>query len=483
MRGITLVQGSIRKKLILTYSTVIFVFLAIIGVLLNITARRYLEEVLEKNLYAEASVIEELYRERTELLLSSQKEINADDFRLLIREWFSDVRGISRLGFNANIALVMKRERSGMVIFTPGESSNEENFKKVNTAQIVDNLKQQPFFFRILAGETLYFSVSRPLNTAHVFNDRNRAWLVVYVPVNEVSRLVTEMNIKALFAILVALLWAGAFTYYFSGHLSKPIKTLKEHANRIAGRDFKSRVSFKTGDEIESLAEAMNRIAGDLSEYDQNQKKLISNISHELKTPVMSIMGYAEGLLDDVITDREKALNVIVDECHRLKRMIDEVMFLSKLETLESFYTFAPHSLNGLIGECCEKMAVLISNADLALDLALGEDAVLRLDRDKIVQALMNLISNALRYARKTIRITTRHEDAWVHLFVEDDGEGIEAHDLPHIFERFYKGAKGNTGLGMTIVKAIAEGHGGTVSAGKSGALGGALFKLSIPTK
>jgi len=75
MRGITLVQGSIRKKLILTYSTVIFVFLAIIGVLLNITARRYLEEVLEKNLYAEASVIEELYRERTELLLSSQKEI------------------------------------------------------------------------------------------------------------------------------------------------------------------------------------------------------------------------------------------------------------------------------------------------------------------------------------------------------------------------------------------------------------------------
>lgn len=474
--------GSIRRKLILTYSAVIAVFLITTVVLLNITARQYLEESLEKNLLAEASVIEELYRERTDQLTAGQSRLSPEDFRLLVREWFSDVRKISKLGFSSNIALVLKPGSGKYSIFTPGESRNEENFRKVNPTQMVERLGDEPLFFQIQAGETTYFTVTRPLGTASLLKEGNRAWLVVYVPVNEVSRLVKDLNTKAVFAILVALIFAAVITYLFSARLSKPIKTLKEHAILIAGRDFKSRVDIRTGDEIESLAKAMNQIAGDLDEYDIAQKRLIQNISHELKTPVMSIMGYAEGLMDGVITDREKALGIIVDECQRLRRMIDEVLYLSKLETLENFFRFEPGSPNQLVMECREKMAVLTANANLELKLELMPDREITLDRDKILQALINLISNAIRYARHEIVITTSGDENSVHITVEDDGEGIGEQELPHIFERFYKGKKGNVGLGMAIVKAIAEGHGGTVTAG-SGRYGGALFEMNLPGK
>lgn len=478
---------TIRGKLVKTYSIVIASFLLITVLLLNITARTYLQQNLEKNLYAEANVMEELYRERlaakviAELPSDSGEGLNDDTagVKEVIKRWFKDISKISRLGFSSDLALVLKSNNAHYNVFTPGNSAHETNIRSITSQALSGKLLNQPWFFKVSAQGQPYYAVSRPIG---IQSDQNqpKLWLLVFVPVSEIDRLVNELNMKAFLSIILALLVAAVFTHYFSHNISKPIKNLQQHALLISAHDFKSRVDIKTGDEIESLANAMNTIAHDLDAYEQGQKRMIQNVTHELKTPVMSIMGYAEALRDDVAENRERAFDIIITECGRLTRLIDEIMFLSKLESVEGFVELHPAMLNEVIGATADKMEALIRNAGLVLHLDIKEDVLLLLDRDKMIQALMNLLSNAVRYAKSAIYLSTAVEPERVQIIVEDDGEGLPEEAFEKVFERFYKGKMGKTGLGMTITRTIITLHKGTIQAGNS-AHGGAKFAIWLP--
>jgi two-component system sensor histidine kinase CssS len=472
------VKSSITKKLVLTWLAVMGIFLVITVFILNISARKSLKNTIMNNLYTESAIIEELHREQ---ITSFSKNLNgADDMnaaRDVFKLWFQDIYKLTDIGFASNIALALRMGQTRLAIITASDTPHEVDFKAVSSEEINKRLIEKQLFFRISGGESEYFAVSRPISDSR---SSIQIWILSYLPVYQLDIMARDMSLKAFFSIGIALIVAIFLSIYLSRNISKPIKKLRDHAEKIASRDFKSRVDIKTGDEIESLAQAMNKIANDLNDYDLSQKRFLQNVSHEFKTPLMSIMGYAEGIRDGVIEDKEKAFNVMIGECERLQRLVNEVLFLSKLETIEDFYCFKAGKINNVIEEATDRIQNIINMAGITLQLRLDRDCMVYMDRHKILQAILNLLSNAVRYAKSYIVIETILAGKRVYIKVSDDGTGINEAEKEKIFERFYKGKKGNTGLGMTITKAIIDKHKGSISADNN-SYGGAVFIITLP--
>lgn len=474
-------KSSITKKLVLTYSAVLGVFLIITVLLLNITARRYMENTITKNLYTESAIIEELYRERvTASLDKNGGDKNIKETKNLIKLWFSDIKKLADIGFASSIALILKTDDAQFGIFTSGDTQNEIDFRSISVDDLEIKLENNPYFFIIKGGATSFFAVSRPLSQSNTENPTLRAWIIAYSPFSELNRLVRDMNLKAAYAIGIALLVAAFFSWRLSINITKPIKTLKNYAETLASRDFKARVNINTGDEIEVLGQAMNKIAGDLNEYGRSQQRFLQNVTHELKTPVMSIMGYAEGIRDGVIEYKEKALDVMIGECERLQRLVNEVLYLSKLETVEEFYSFKSEKLNEVVEEIRDKVQNIMDTAGVTLQLKPDQDCSVDMDKDKLTQALLNLLTNAVRYAKSNITVETHSAGQNVKIMVWNDGPSMSEQELELVFERFYKGKKGNTGLGLTITKAIVEKHKGSIAVSNRPE-GGVQFEVILP--
>jgi signal transduction histidine kinase len=270
------------------------------------------------------------------------------------------------------------------------------------------------------------------------------------------------------------------FGIIFARSIAKPIIKLKIRAEMLSKRDFDTMVEIHTGDELEELGNTINKMAGELKEYDIAQKKFLQNASHELKTPLMSIQGYAEGIKDGVFENNDQALEIITEESTRMKNIVEELIYLSKLETMEDFYKFKNESMNDIIEKSIEKVNSIAVKNNIQINRMLYKDANLKADRDKFTQALINIIGNCLRYAKNEVNVATYNDGKNFEIRITDDGEGFDKNDINNVFQRFYKGKKGNTGLGMAITKVIVEKHAAIISA-YNGKNGGAEFTITMP--
>lgn len=294
---------------------------------------------------------------------------------------------------------------------------------------------------------------------------------------------------KDIFLILVRVLVLSAVALILLGlllarHVTRPLKLVQEKAHRIARREFRGDLLLNTGDELEDLAGSINRMARDLEDHDLAQKKFLQNASHELKTPLMSIQGYAEGMKDGVLEgeDADRALEIIIKESKRLKESVDEILYLSKLESLQETYSFQMVNVPEVLSEAADTIRTLAAEKEVSLEIGEIEGVLLKADREKLFRAFLNILSNGIRYADKTMLIKGGRDsgESYLRLVFIDDGAGFSGQDLERLFDRFYKGTRGNTGLGMAIVKTIVEGHGGRISAANAPE-GGAEITLSLP--
>ena len=221
---------------------------------------------------------------------------------------------------------------------------------------------------------------------------------------------------------------------------------------------------IRSNDEVGELAESIDKMANSIREYDNNQKIFLQNASHELRTPLMSIRGYVEGIKDGVFTDTDYAYDMILSETSRLEKLVNEVMYLSKIETADGMIKLVPTDLEDVISETAERVHGVFDNSEIKLTVADVPEIHLQADCDNLSTALTNIITNCLRYAKSEIRIDFIVSEKLI-LRISDDGNGINEADLPFIFKRFYKGKKGKYGLGLAIAKAVAEAHDGSVCA------------------
>jgi two-component system, OmpR family, sensor histidine kinase CssS len=457
-------KKSITMKIIISYLVIVLASLTFVGVFFSVVTRNYAEKQARHILYEDAGTLQEVFKN------ALNKNISEARLQQLIRDKIKKIRAL-----NSSPAVVA-REDFHLIYPRTGEAA--ERFKLEILPLLQSRLGDEALKdVRFVSEDLEFMAVVRPIGAGTPGGVKG--WIILYTPVAQVRELSAGMYRILILSLVLTAIPALLFGVFFARSIARPIILLKNRAEAVAGRDFDSRADIRTGDELEELGCTIDKMAEELKEYDIAQKKFLQNASHELKTPLMSIQGYAEGLKDGVFEDNNKALDIIIDESTRLKKLVEELIYLSKLETMEDFYRFTPESMNEVIEKSVEKVNSLALKSNIRINSIPYGDAVINMDRDKLTQALINILGNCIRHAHSEINIVTRNDGRNLSIIIGDDGEGFDDRDLNNAFIRFYKGKKGNTGLGMAITKVIVERHGGSVMVG-NGAKGGAEFRVEL---
>jgi two-component system sensor histidine kinase BaeS len=295
-------------------------------------------------------------------------------------------------------------------------------------------------------------------------------------------------------AILSAMLGGGIaiglaliLSIFLILQILSPLKKLTRATERVAQGDLPDSIRLRSHDEFGQLGKSFDQMVENLKRSETLRQMMTADIAHELRTPVTIIQGTLEAIIDGVYEPSSETIAPIYEETLHLGRLIDDLRDLASAEAGELRLEKEPVDLETLVRQVVEAAA---SSLDEAPAIRIGaETAIPRIDGDpkRLRQVLANLLGNALRHtpADGEIRIEIRRATNAVELVVEDTGPGFTDEDLPHLFERFYRGDParsrgGGTGLGLAIVKQWVEAHGGTIRA-ENMAAGGARFTVQLP--
>ena len=251
----------------------------------------------------------------------------------------------------------------------------------------------------------------------------------------------------------------------------------------LAKRQFDNTITIYSNDEVGDLARSIDEMAKSIEEYDRSQKVFLQNASHELRTPLMSIRGYVEGLRDGIFTDNADAVyDSILNQTSRLEKLVEDVMYLSKIETTKDIIQISTVNTLEIVDEAIERVEGIATANDISVIKGDILIANIQGDGEHLATVFTNLFSNSLRFAKEKIVIEAVPVENGVVFTVTDDGPGISEDDIPHLFDRFYKGKKGKHGLGLAIVKAIVTAHKGRVDAyNRTDGQSGAVFEIFLP--
>ena len=290
--------------------------------------------------------------------------------------------------------------------------------------------------------------------------------------------------LSALAAAGVALALGGLLAYT----LTRSLRELTVATQKVAGGDLGFQVQVRSKDELGELATSFNQMSADLAHANQLRRQMTADIAHDLRSPLSVILGYTEALNDSKLEGTPEVYDVMYKEAGHLNHLIDDLRTLSLADAGELPLTLQPihpHELLSDVARAHQQQAER-KNVTLRVD-AVPDIPKIIIDPHRMVQVLGNLMSNALRYTPKggEIVIGASSENSTVRIFVKDNGPGIEAEDLPHIFDRFYRTDEsrqhnGETGLGLAIAKSLVDAQGGSISV-ESATGRGTTFYITFP--
>ncbi|MBI1881198.1 MAG: HAMP domain-containing protein [Chloroflexi bacterium] len=298
---------------------------------------------------------------------------------------------------------------------------------------------------------------------------------------------VTEALLVSTTAALVSAIIVSLFV---SRRVVTPIRQMMEASQRIAAGRYQERVDVAGEDELGQLAHSFNQMAATLEQTEALRRDLIANVAHELRTPLASIKGYMEGMLDGVLPAEPDTYHQIYHEADRLQRLVNDLQELSRVEAGAFELVRRPLAVEELIRQIAARLRPQFEEKEVNLTLNIPTDLPpVQADEDRFNQVLLNLAGNALQYTSTggavTIAAQTQNQDLLVT--VSDTGLGITAKHLPHLFNRFYRVDKsrsragGGSGIGLTIAKHLVEAHGGHIWAESEGEGRGSTFSFSLP--
>lgn len=267
-----------------------------------------------------------------------------------------------------------------------------------------------------------------------------------------------------------------------SRRLARPILELVDASGDIAGGNLARRVNNKGHDEIGRLSQSFNSMACNLEAQEKLRRTLLSNAAHELRTPLAIISGELEGMLDGVLPIDRSALQSLHDEARRLTAILDGVDELSRAEASALNLNKITFALKPYLSTIVGRFERIFADKYAVLQLDCPESLRVTADPDRLSQIVINLVSNSVKAIASggRVAVIASSDHGRVSLEITDNGCGIPAEDLPHVFERFYKGKNGGLGLGLAIVQELATAHGGSVSV-RSVAGTGTSFYVTLP--
>jgi signal transduction histidine kinase len=338
--------------------------------------------------------------------------------------------------------------------------------------------------------------------------DRNR-WLVYSPPIPEFGQLrifyvLQEPTLFSFFrdSLFSPLLGAGAVTLVLgvllaitiASSVARPLGKLADAAEAISHGDYDQQIVAEGPKEVQSVAASFNSMAGQVKAAQQAQREFVANVSHDLKTPITSIQGWSQSLVDGTASNEAeigRAARIIHNETNRMARMVSQLLDLARIESGQMELTLEPVDLRQILTDVHHNLGVQAEERGVHLTLDLAPVPPIMGDHDRLMQVFSNLVDNGLAHTPNggRVHLSVRpHGDRALEASVQDTGEGIAPEELSRIFERFYQvdksrsrtRARRGSGLGLSIVRELVEAHGGRISA-RSEAGSGSLFVVRLP--
>lgn len=458
-------KNSIKTRILTSILTIIGATIIGIAIFFNIMTNRYIKSSSEVKLNEAREIIfnsEEILGNRKELESLSEKPHPFHEGLVNFHEKAKKLK--YQLGSQAIIV------DSNYEIVFPDESyklyeGDDENYNQ-SFEQIIEAIKSKNINLnseennKIITDIGDYYISHEKITTPELDGEY---YLILYIDISDILVFSTQINSVLIIIMFISAIIAIITAIILSNKIAKPIQKLCEFAKQLGEGKF-DKCEYEFVDrEIDELAKVMNKSSEELDKYDKEQKVFFQNASHELRTPLMSIKGYAEAIKYNVL-DKESASEVILEESDRLIELIEELLYVSKIDNITNDYILVEHDLREILSNCTLKLKARAINLGIEFRYDFDEETVLfKCDEKSIYRAFLNIIANGLRYAKSIIIITCKKEKDKIIISIENDGEHIKEEDLPHIFERFYKGEKGKHGIGLSIVKSIIDRHNGEI--------------------
>ena len=298
---------------------------------------------------------------------------------------------------------------------------------------------------------------------------------------SQVRLMAKDMILTATIILVFTALSVGLWIYR---SIAVPLVKLRKATRNIKEGNLDFVLEVEGNDEFSQLCQDFEEMRKRLKEsteekilMDKENKELISNISHDLKTPITAVKGYVEGIMDGVADTPEKMdryVRTIYNKTNEMDHLINELTFYSKIDTNRIPYTFSKLNVEDYFSDCAEELGLEMETRGIELVYAnyVEKDVQVIADGEQIRRVIHNIVSNAIKYMEKPrgiIQIRVKDVGDFIQVEIEDNGKGIAAKDLPYIFDRFYRtdvsrnSSKGGSGIGLSIVKKIMEDHGGKV--------------------
>ena len=288
---------------------------------------------------------------------------------------------------------------------------------------------------------------------------------------------------------LVGIVFAVILAALISRTIATPLQRVAAAATDVARGDYLVNVPISGPPELRSLAESFNRMTSEVLAANNAQRDFLGNVSHDLKTPLTSIQGYSQAIMDGAVDDPQAAAEIIYEEAGRLNRMVVELTDLERLEAGRLSMKSEALDMSQLVDAVVQSLLVVAEKQGIQLESRAERVPRIVGDGDRLAQVLMNLISNALKFTPSggTVQVVTREQVAGVAVEIRDTGIGIPADELPRVFERFYqvdkaRGPQRGTGLGLAIAQEIIDSHGGKITAQSDGRHQGTVFRIWLPS-
>ncbi len=324
-------------------------------------------------------------------------------------------------------------------------------------------------------------------------NSDDHALIFSFSPASTIDSFLSNLLRMFVMAALLTLVLMFFAVYYVSYHLTKPLRLMSQAADCIANGDFSRRIPITSDDEVGELTVAFNDMTNSLVKLESTRRSFIANVSHELKTPMTTIGGFIDGIIDGTIPKEREGeyLQIVSNEIKRLSRLVQSMLNLSKLESGEMSMNPTEFDIVAMTIEILFAQQQRIESKNIEIvGLDTLKKTVVSADRDLIHQVVYNLLDNAVKFTNENgvIKFSAFSENGRNHFLIRNTGAGIEAKDLPYIFERFYKtdrsrsAVKDSTGLGLYIVKTIIDIHHGSITV-KSAVNEYTEFEFWLPDK
>ena len=303
---------------------------------------------------------------------------------------------------------------------------------------------------------------------------------------------IQQFIISACIAVVLILAFtAMIMMVWIYGSIISPIHKLQEAAQNVEEGNLNFEIKPEKDDEMGRLMQAFEKMrirlrdnAEEKLKSDRESKELISNISHDLKTPITAIKGYVEGIRDgvaDTPEKMEKYIGTIYNKANEMDTLINELTLYAKIDTNRIPYNFAPLSVNDYFNDCAEDIEMELDSKNVEF----GYFNYVEGDPEQLKRVINNIVSNSLKYMEREhglINLRVKDVGDFIQVELEDNGKGIAAKDLPNIFDRFYRtdasrnSSKGGSGIGLSIVKKIIEDHGGKIWATSREGVGTVMY-------